>query len=153
MKTEVLAKKTPLRVARVNEKYRPSFCQTIMKMAQAGYSSRAFCAFENITWAMYLIYQNEFEEFNEACKIADMKRHLFYEKTAIENMNNKDFNSALFNKLTSIVVKWKDAPEQDLRQLESSDTVMKHPGSMTMIERHDRIRFLQGQVQIDASSN
>ena len=153
MTTEVLINKAPLNEARKLHRYQPKHCQTILKMAANGYSLQSFCAFVEETHNTILLWMREFEEFREACKIAEMKRHLFYEKTAIENLQNKNFNSALFNKLTTAVIKWKDTPQLIEVPPEPESQEYKPPHLMSGHERMERIKLLSSQLQLDAKQD
>ena len=151
MKVEVLRKKPRLDETRKLNKYNPAHCETVQKMAQAGYSMRAFCAYIGITYNTAMLWAREYEEFHEACKVADMKRHLFYEKTAIENLQNVKFNSALFNKLTSAILKWEQPAHTEVH-IENNVVDFKPPHLMSANERLERIKALQSQLQLNAQS-
>lgn len=113
-------------------------------MAASGYSLRAFCAYVGVTYKTAIHWINSIPEFHEAAKVADMKRHLFYEKKAIDNLENREFNSQLFSKLTQTVVKWNETTE--LHQHVHLDS--KNPEQMTARERIERIRQLQESLGI-----
>jgi len=127
-----------------NTKYKEEHCETVQKMAASGYSLRAFCAYIGITYKTAIHWINNIPEFHEAAKVADMKRHLFYEKKAIDNLENREFNSQLFSKLTQTVVKWNETTELHQHvHLES-----KNPEQMTARERLERIKQLQDSLGI-----
>lgn len=150
MTVEVLRKKPRLDQQRKLNKYLPSHCETVQKMAQAGYSLRAFCAYINITYNTCLLWMREYEEFHDAVKVAEMKRHLFYEKTAIENLHSKNFNSILFNKLTAAVLKWEQAPVTEIH-IDNHMPETKPPSLMSANERMERIKTLQEQLKLNAA--
>lgn len=123
-------------------KYSHDYPETLIKMASSGYSARAFCAQCNISYATYRHWQDSIPEFREATKLADMKRHLFYEHTGIKNLENRNFNCALFDRLTKSIVKWKD----DTEVTHTHTHTVKPPEQMTARERKARIEELQQQL-------
>ncbi len=129
-----------------NTKYKQEYCDTIQKMALSGYSLRAFCAHVGVTYKTAMHWINNIPEFHEAAKVADMKRHYFYEQKAIDNLGNCKFNSQLFSKLTQTVVKWNETTE--LHQHVHIES--KNPEQMTARERIERIKQLQESLGIGA---
>jgi hypothetical protein len=129
-----------------NTKYKEEYCETVQQMALSGFSLRAFCAHVGITYKTAMHWINNIPEFHEAAKVADMKRHFFYEQKAIENLENREFNSQLFSKLTQTVVKWNETTE--LHQHVHLDS--KNPEQMTARERLERIKQLQESLNIGA---
>jgi hypothetical protein len=121
-------------------KYSHDYPQELIRLASSGYSARAFCAHINISYATYLHWKEVIKDFREAAKVAEMKRHLFYEHTGIKNLGNKAFNSALFDRLAKSIAKWKD--EQEVIHTHQ----VKPPEAMTARERRERIEELQRQL-------
>lgn len=131
-------------------KYKAEYCETVKAMGGSGYSLRAFAAYISVTYRTVQHWIACIPEFYEAAKIAEMKRHLFYERKAIENLENKEFNSNLFNKLTQAVIKWNDQP--DTHQHIHIETSTKSPDQMTARERLDRIKELQASLQVQLTA-
>lgn len=76
--------------------------------------------------------------------MATMKRHLFYEHQGLTNLENREFNCGLFDRLTKAVAKWKD----DQVTVEHQHThVLKRPEEMTAQERQSRIKELTGKLR------
>jgi hypothetical protein len=123
-------------------KYSHDFPETLIRMASSGYSARAFCAQVNISYATFRHWQDSIPEFRDAAKIADMKRHLFYEHTGIKNLENRNFNCALFDRLTKSIIKWRD----DQEVIHTHTHTVKPPDQMTARERKERIEQLQQQL-------
>ena len=123
-------------------KYKHEYVDELLRMASSGYSARAFCAHINVTYSTFRNWVLHIPEFREAAKLAEMKRHLFYESTALENLGTREFNCALFDRLTKSVVKWKD--EQEIHHTHTHQ--VKSPDQMTARERRERIEELQRQL-------
>jgi hypothetical protein len=121
-------------------KYKHEYVDELLRMASSGYSARAFCAHINVTYATFRNWVLHIPEFREAAKLAEMKRHLFYEHTGIKNLGNKSFNSALFDRLAKSIAKWKD--EQEVIHTHQ----VKPPEAMSARERRERIEELQKQL-------
>lgn len=125
-------------------KYSHEYPELIIKMATSGYSARAFCAQVNVCYATYQNWCAFIKEFKDAAKIADMKRHLFYEHTGIKNLENRNFNCTLFDRLTKSIVKWKD--DAEVTHTHKHTHTVKPPEQMTARERKERIEELQRQL-------
>lgn len=119
-------------------KYKAEYIELLLNMAKSGFSARAFCSEAGVSYATYRHWQNEIPDFREAAKLADMHRHMFYERTALENLGTREFNCALFDRLTKSVVKWKD--EQEVVHTHTHQ--MKPPELMSPRERQERIKQL-----------
>lgn len=129
-------------------KYKSEYCETVKAMAGSGYSLRAFAAYIGVTYRTVQHWISCVPDFYEAAKVAEMKRHLFYERKAIENLENKDFNSNLFNKLTQAIIKWNDPT--DTHQHIHIESQGKSPEQMTARERLERIAELQESLKLHA---
>lgn len=135
-------------------KYKPEHCDEVIRMASAGYSFRAFCGHIGITYRTGVAWRAQLPEFDEACRAAEMKRHLFYEHTAISNLKNKDFNHALFKSLTMSIVKWRDGHNTQVNINTESDYFIENveikPNLLTAEERREKIKTLAAELDIDA---
>lgn len=132
-------------------KYRTEYCEQVKQMAAQGFSLRSFCASIGVTYRTVQHWINCIPDFYEAAKVAEMKRHEFYERTAISNLENREFNSGLFNKLTQAIVKWDDKAET--HQHIHIEAQTKSPDQMTARERMDRIKELQESLRLSASND
>lgn len=122
----------------INTKYKEEYIDTLINMAKSGFSARAFCSQVGISYATFMHWKAEIPAFREATKQAEMHRHYFYEQTALENLGTKEFNCALFDRLTKSVVKWKD--EQEVVHTHTHQ--VKPPELMSPRERQERIKQL-----------
>jgi hypothetical protein len=132
-------------------KYRAEYCEQVKQLAAQGLSLRSFCATIGVTYRTVQHWINCVPEFYEAAKIAEMMRHEFYERTAISNLENREFNSGLFNKLTQAIVKWDDKVET--HQHIHIEAQHKSPDQMTARERMDRIRELQESLRLSQAND
>ena len=123
-------------------KYRHDHIDTLLRLSSSGYSARAFCAHVGVSYATYRHWHDSIPDFREAVKLADMKRHLFYEAKGIENLDNRNFNCALFDRLTKSIIKWRD--DQEITHTHTH--TVKPPEQMTARERKERIEELQRQL-------
>lgn len=124
-------------------KYKEEYCDKLLRMASSGYSARAFCASIDISYATFLRWKDCIPDFAEAVEVATMKRHLFYEHQGLTNLDNREFNCGLFDRLTKAVAKWKD----DQVTVEHQHThVLKRPEEMTAQERRDKIKELTSRL-------
>lgn len=122
--------------------YKSEYSQRVKTLASSGYSLRAFAASIEVPYSTVVGWRRNEPEFAEACEIADMKRHLFYEHTALSNLKNRNFNSQLFSRLAQTI--GRTLYEDEAEQVE----VSVDPSQMTPDERRRRIRELTEQVRI-----
>jgi hypothetical protein len=134
-------------------KYKAEYCEEVIRMASAGYSLRAFCGNIGVAYETMTTWRATMPQFNEACREAEMKRHLFYEHTSLKNLNNKDFNNPLFKTLTSVVVRWKETTIHDIKV--NGETTMSleiptiEPNLLTADERKEKIKQLTAELEIE----
>lgn len=126
-------------------KYKEEYADKLLRMASSGYSARAFCASVDVSYATFLHWKDCVPEFAEAVEVATMKRHLFYEHQGLTNLDNREFNCALFDRLTRAVAKWKDGQ----MTVEHQHThTLKRPEEMTAQERRERIKELTSRLNV-----
>jgi hypothetical protein len=111
-------------------------------LASKGYSLHAFAGHIEVPFSTVLNWRRLEPEFKEACEIADGKRHLFFEETALQNLGNKFFNANLFGRLAQSLGQKMQEP------VETEKDVEIEPSQMTPDQRQRRILELQGQVKI-----
>lgn len=126
-------------------KYRDEYLDRLLRMAESGYSARAFCASVNVSYATFQHWKDCIPEFAEAADIAVMKRHYFYEHQGLLNLDNREFNCALFDRLTKAVARWKD-DHVTIEHQHSHTHTLKRPEEMTAAERRERIKELTGKL-------
>lgn len=119
----------------------------LIEMASHGFSGKAFCAKAGICYATFLKWKRNIPEFGDAVAKADMVRQLFYEKTALENMENRDFNCAVFDRLTRSVAKWND--NNEVHHTHNHTHQIKPPEEMTAAERQERIKQLLAENRVN----
>ena len=130
-------------------KYKAEFCDKVIEMGEKGLSVRAFAATVQVSHSTLYKWAAEIPEFAEAMQIAEMKRHLFYEVTALRNLNNREFNTTLFTKLAQTIGRWKD--EEDDRQARfarQEEGASVDPSQMTAEQRRERIKQLTGKISL-----
>lgn len=132
-------------------KYKAEYCEEVIKMASAGYSFRAFCGHIGVCFRTGTSWRAALPEFDQACREADMKRHLFYEHTGLKNLHNRDFNHALFKGLTSSIVNWKDRNEITVHNDSDLNVNIStiEPNLLTPHERREKIKQLAAELKID----
>lgn len=123
--------------------YKSEYSQRVKTLASSGYSLRAFAASIEVPYSTVVGWRRHEPEFAEACEIADMKRHLFYEHTALSNLKNRNFNSQLFSRLAQTIGRTLYEDEQRIEESENVD-----PAQMTPDQRRRRIRELTEQVRL-----
>lgn len=137
----------------VRSKYKPEYCELVVKMSANGYSFRGFCGHIGVDFRTGVTWRAQLPEFDQACREAEMKRHLFYEHTALTNLKNKDFNNALFKGLASSIVRWREANEVNVNLNGEVDAVnldaAVQPKFMTTFERREKIKALQAELKIE----
>lgn len=126
--------------------YRSEYCDKLVEMASKGLSVRAFAATIEVSYSTLYRWAAEIPEFKEAMEIAEMKRHLFYEVTALRNITNREFNNQLFIRLAQTIGRWKDEDERP--QVEGQSAEHIDPSLMTAEQRRERIRRLTEQVKL-----
>jgi hypothetical protein len=129
-------------------KYQPDYPEKLIEMASKGLSVRAFAATIGVGHVAVYRWAKNIPEFAEAMCIAEMKRHLFYEVTALRNINNRDFNNQLFIRLAQTIGKWRDEDEMPTDQPDVEDVSNIDPSQMTAEQRRNRIRQLTEQVKL-----
>lgn len=130
-------------------KYQNDFPSRLIEMASKGLSLRAFAATVEVSYSTLYKWAAEIPEFAEAMQIAEMKRHLFYEVTALRNISNREFNNQLFIRLAQTVGRWKDEDDdRHFRISDGDDASGIEPSQMTAEQRRNRIRQLTEQVKL-----
>lgn len=126
--------------------YRSEHCDKLIEMASKGLSVRAFAATIEVSYSTIYRWAAEIPEFKNAMEVADMKRHLFYEVTALRNISNREFNTQLFTRLAQTIGRWRDEDERP--QIDGENAEHINPALMTSEQRRERIRRLTEQVKL-----
>lgn len=125
--------------------YRSEYCDKLIEMASKGLSVRAFAATIEVGYSTLYRWAAEIPEFKHAMDVAEMKRHLFYEVTALRNISNREFNTPLFTRLAQTIGRWRDEDERP--QVEGQSAEHIDPSLMTAEQRRKRILELTKDIQ------
>lgn len=130
-------------------KYQQEFPQKLIEMASKGLSLRAFAATIEVSYPTLYKWAHDIPEFKEAMEIAEMKRHLFYEVTAMKNLSNKDFNNQLFIRLAQTVGRWADDEKVRDARVSAGEPETLNPALMTPEQRRERIKELTERICLE----